>query len=317
LAWYENWLGLKDKTLLMKRNSLFSSMAAATFLIICGSCNSEPDASKEEVAKPASLRPTDYDLKNPVKKCALSDSLLEISGITFFQNNRLLGIEDLHPILYEIKLGDTAGIIINKLEFEQTDKEKFDFEDLAAIGDTVYALWSHGAVFKITRQKNGYVSEKTKTWLKKENNTEGLSYDPVSGNLLVACKDDPGLEDVKKSTRAIFEFDTKADSLKSDPFMLINKKDFEDVAGEKVDFNPSAIAVHPVSNDIFIISTKDTKCIAQFSRDGKLKAFDYFEKEMLPQPEGICFDKNGNLYVSTQARHGKPAYIYEFRAKTN
>ena len=156
-----------------------------------------------------------------------------------------------------------------------------------------------------------------KTWLKKENNTEGLAYDPVSGNLLVACKDDAGLEDEKKSTRAVYEFDTKADSLKPDPFMLIKKNDFENVAGEKVDFYPAAIAVHPASHDIFIISTKDTKCIAQFTHDGKLKAFDYLEKEMLPQPEGICFDAKGNLYISTQARHGKPPYIYEFSLKTN
>jgi len=299
----------------MKRDFLTRSIVAAAIFIIYSSCNSEAETKKEETIKPVSLRSTDYDLLKPLKKCALSDSLIEISGITFYQNERLLAIEDLHPLLYEIKLGEDTGVIINRLEFEQSDKEKFDFEDLAAIGDTVYALWSHGAIFKITKKKKGFVSEKTKTGLKKENNTEGLAFDPSTGNLLVACKDDAGLDDAKKSTRAIYEFDTKADSLKPEPFMLIHKNDFENVAGEKVDFNPSAIAVHPVTHDIFVISTKDTKCIAQFSHDGKLKAFDYFDKEMLPQPEGICFDKKGNLYVSTQARHGRPAYIYEFSVK--
>jgi hypothetical protein len=37
----------------------------------------------------------------------------------------------------------------------------------------------------------------------------------LSGNLLVACKDDAGLEDEKKSTRAIYEFDTRVDSIKT------------------------------------------------------------------------------------------------------
>ena len=87
------------------------------------------------------------------------------------------------------------------------------------------------------------------------------------------------------------------------------------MAGEKVDFYPSAIGVHPVTHDIYIISTKDTKCIAQFSHDGKLKAFDYLENDMLPQPEGICFDANGDMYISTEARHGKPAFIYKFTMK--
>jgi len=297
---------------------LLRSVVLITGLLFHNSCNDKAESKKEEEGpKPVSLQSTDYDLLKPVKSWALSDSLAEVSGITFLKNERLIAIEDIHPILYEIKLGDSTSSIINKLEFRETDKEKFDFEDLAAIGDTVYALWSHGAIFKIIKQKQKFTSERMKTWLKKENNTEGLAYDPISGNLLVACKDDAGLEDEKKTTRAIYEFDIKADSLKPDPFMLVKKSDFENVAGEKVDFYPAAIAVHPVSHDIFIISTKDTKCIAQFTHDGKLKAFDYLEKEMLPQPEGICFDVKGNLYISTQARHGKPPYIYKFSLKSN
>ena len=294
---------------------LFRPLVLIVGLLFHYSCNDKPEAKKEEEPKPVSLSSTEYDLLKPRKSWTLSDSLAEISGIAFKKNETLLAIEDLRPVLYELNLQDSLGVIANQIQFRETDKEKFDFEDLAVIGDTAYALWSHGAIFKIVKQKKGATSERMKTWLKKENNTEGLAYDPLSGNLLVACKDDAGLEGVKKSTRAVYEFDIKADSLKPDPFMLINKSDFENVAGEKIDFYPAAIAVHPVSHDIFIISTKDTKCIAQFTHDGKLKAFDYLEKEMLPQPEGICFDTQGNLYISTQARHGKPAYIYEFAMK--
>ena len=290
-------------------------LTGSVFLFLHTSCSEKKENKKEETkeeVKAASLQQTNYDLLHPAGKWILSDSLGEVSGITLLKNGKILAIEDLHPILYELKLGDGSAAIVNKTEFKQTDKEKFDFEDLAVVDDTVYALWSHGAIFKIAIKKKQATAERTKTWLRKDNNTEGLAYDPVSGNLLIACKDEPGLEAVKKSTRAIFEFDREGDSLKSDPFMLINKNDFENVAGEKIDFFPAAIAVHPVTHDIFIISTKDTKCIAQFNYDGKLKAFDFLDKEMLPKPEGMCFDGKGNLYISTEARHGKPAYIYEF-----
>ena len=279
------------------------------------SCNDKAESKNEEKEKPVSRQSIDYDLLHPLKKWSLSDSLAQISGIAWVKNDQLLAIEDLRPILYEIKLGDTAGIIADKIQFRQAEEDKFDFEDLAIVNDTVYALWSHGAIFKIIKSKKEDSAQRTKTWLKKDNNTEGLAYDPVSGNLLIACKEESGIENEKKSTRAIYEFDRKADSLKPDPFMLINKKDFEAVAGEKVDFYPAAIAVHPITHDIYILSTKDTKAIAQFSYDKKLKAFDYIDKEILPQPEGICFDPQGNLYISTESRHNKPAYIYKFAVK--
>ena len=300
----------------MNRNcflKVFAIGILASSLFI--SCGDKTESKKEETVKPVSLQSINYDLAHPLQKWSLSDSLAQISGIAWVKNGQFLAIEDLRPILYEIKLGDTAGIISNKIQFRQAEEDKFDFEDLAVVNDTVYALWSHGAIFKIIRGKKEDSAQRTKTWHKKDNNTEGLAFDPVSGNLLIACKEESGLQDEKKSTRAIYEFDRKADSLKPGTFMLINKKDFEAVAGEKVDFYPAAIAVHPTTHDIYVISTKDTKAIAQFSHEGKLKAFDYIDKEVLPQPEGMCFDPEGNLYISTESRHHKPAYIYKFALK--
>jgi uncharacterized protein YjiK len=300
----------------MKKTTYLKTLAFGIIaFLLYSSCNDKPKDKKDEEVKPVSLQSIDYDLAHPVKKWMLSESLAQISGIVWVKNDRLLAIEDLRPILYEIKLGDTSGIITDKIQFRHAEEDKFDFEDLAVVGDTVYALWSHGAIFKIIKGKKEDSAQRTKTWLKKDNNTEGLAYDPVSGNLLIACKEESGLQNEKKSTRAIYEFDRKVDSLKPDPFMLVNKKDFEGVAGEKVDFYPAAIAVHPITHDIYIISTKDTKAIAQFSYDKKLKAFDYIDKEILPQPEGICFDPEGNLYISTESRHHKPAYIYKFTLK--
>lgn len=302
----------------MKKNYGREFLLLCVSLVLLVSCDEKKEEKKDrkdKEATPVSLQSTQYDLLHPVGKWSLSDSLAEISGIVLLKNNNMLAIEDIRPILYEIHLGDSAGVISKKTEFRKIEEEKFDFEDIAKIGDTVYVLWSHGAVFKIINQKKSVTSQRAKTWLRKDNNTEGLAFDPVTGNLLIACKEDAGLEDAKKSTRAVFVFDIRSDSLKNEPFMLINKKDFENVAGDKIDFYPSAIGVHPVTHDIFIISTKDTKAIAQFTHDGKLKAFDYLDKSLLPQPEGICFDAKGDLYISTEARHGKPAYIYKFTMK--
>lgn len=287
------------------------------FIALALSCNTKPvkpaakDRLVDTAANKTAVAASGYDLSHPQKKWTLPDDLLEISGISWIDPTHLLVIEDMHPNLYLLRLGDMVSIE-KKVPFAKSSKDKFDVEDVTLVGNTAYALWSHGKIYKITDWQNKPRVEETKTFLKKANNTEGLCYDPVLHNLLIACKNDADVEDEKKSTRSVYEFDITTDSLKEDPFLLIFKKDFEKVIGEKLEFFPSAIAVHPVTKDIYILSTKDNKCIAQYSHDGQLKSVQFFDKEMLPQPEGLCFARDGAMFLSTEGRHGEPASIYRF-----
>lgn len=288
-------------------------------MLIIALLSCKAHSSKSETKDPAVKPPENvpaaetsgYDLSHPQKTWVLAPELVEISGISWIDQTHLLVIEDMHPNLYLLALGDTVTIE-KKVPFAKGGKEKFDVEDVTAVGNTAYALWSHGKIYKITDWKNKPVVEETKTFLKKVNNTEGLCYDPVSHNLLVACKNDADLEDEKKSTRSVYEFDISGDSLKEEPFLVIHKKDFEKVTGEKIDFFPSAIAVHPITSDIYILSTKDNKCVAQYSHDGRLKSVQFLDKEMLQQPEGLCFASDGTMYISSEGKKGEPGRIFRF-----
>ena len=297
----------------------FSFLRAPIILLVTPfvfhSCSNNVPKEKEQKPEPLPVADIGYNFSMPLNKWALPVQLNEISGIVKLDGNRMLAIEDLHPVLYELTLDKDKGVISDTISFKETAKEKFDIEDVTMIGDTVYALWSHGALFKIKDWKNKKEITEIKTGLHKENNTEGLTYDPVTGNLLVACKNDAEGEDEKKSTRAIYEFDVKSETLNPTPFLLIHKKDLDKLKGGKIDFYPAAIAIHPINHDIYVISTRSNKCIVRFSHDGQLKAFEYLDKETLPQPEGICFDQQGNLYISTESRHGQAAYIYEYISK--
>jgi glutamine cyclotransferase len=253
-----------------------------------------------------------YDMSKPVNKWELPAQLNEISGIVKIDNNHILAIEDLHPTLYTLNLDKGKASIADTVSFYETAKDKFDIEDVAVIGNDAYALWSHGSIFKITDWKKGKQVKEIETGLDKKNNTEGLAYDPVTGNLLIACKNESGLADEKKSARALYELDIKSEKLLEKPFLVIESKDLKAMSGDKVKFFPSGVAIHPATHDIYVISTKDTKCMAQFSHDGQLKSFTYLDKDLLEQPEGISFDPSGNLYISTEGKHGQPAYIYQF-----
>ncbi|HEV8083566.1 MAG TPA: SdiA-regulated domain-containing protein [Chitinophagaceae bacterium] len=253
-----------------------------------------------------------YELNKPVHTWKLPEQLVEVSGNTWIDDNHLILIEDINPVLYLIKLDDKNAALEKTITFKEEDKDKFDIEDVTIVNDVVYALWSHGTLFKISDWRNKPQVDEIKTFLKKENNTEGLCYDPVTKKLLIACKDDSNVPDEKKSTRAVYDFDIANNTLSDQPFFLIHKKDFEKVADEKLEFNPSAIAVHPVTHDIYLLSTRDNKCMAVYSHDGKLKDFQFIDKDLMPQPEGMCFSPDGKLYISSEGKKGDPGNLFEF-----
>jgi len=257
-----------------------------------------------------------YALAKPDRTWIMPDELREISGIVKMPGDTLLAIEDLHPALYFINVHKRQAVIAKKLTFEEVAKDKFDIEDVTMDSShTIYALWSHGVIFKITNWKDKMQVEDDETNLDKKNNTEGIAYNPVTGNLLVACKNESGLVGEKKSTRAVYAYDVASRKLKDEPFLVIEEKELDKFMSKKVDFYPSAIAVHPLTHDIFIISTKGSKSIACFNQSGDLKGFELLDPDLLPQPEGICFDFKGNIFISTEGKHGEPARVYEYAWK--
>lgn len=256
-----------------------------------------------------------YDVAHPAEQWILPQPLKEVSGIAVVNKNHFIAIEDLHPWLYLLRM-DGHAVVEKTIAFEQTDKAKMDIEDVALQGDIVYALWSHGAIFQIKNWDSTPATKKFVTALSKDENTEGLCYDPVTKKLLIACKESSLAETGKKSTKAIYSFNINKGKLDEHPFLLLRKKDFKNAGSDGLSFYPSAIAVQPVTKDIYILSSKENKCLAVYGRDGNLKSFTMLDKTLLPQPEGLCFTADETLYISTQGRHGQPPKIYAF-AKVN
>ena len=257
-----------------------------------------------------------YNLKTPDNQWQLPSALVEVSGNTWVDKDHFILIEDLHPNLYFVKINGKDATLEKTIPFrEDKGDQKFDIEDVAIVNDVVYALWSHGILFKINNWNSTPEVKEIPTSLSKDNNTEGLCYDPVTKTLLIACKDESGIPDEKKSTKAVYQFDMNTEKLVDKPFLVIHKKDFEKLAGSKIDFNPSAIAVHPVTHDIYLLSTRDNKCMAVFNREGILISFQFIDKDLMPQPEGICFSPEGTLYISSEGKKGSPGNLFEFDAK--
>ncbi len=274
-----------------------------------------PEHSSIDSSSKNRISDFNYDLKKPTQSWRLPSELVEVSGNTWVDKDHLILIEDTRPDLYLIKLEGKKAILEKKIPFQNDTKKKFDIEDVTLVDNVVYALWSHGVLFKISNWQSKPDVLPIATSLSKENNTEGLCYDPVTKKLLIACKDASGLEGEKKSAKAVYLFDMASQKLEADPFLKIEEKDFKALVGDKIKMNPSAIAVHPKTHDVYILSTRDTKCMAVFDRDGRLKSFQFIDEEMMPQPEGICFSPEGILYISSEGKKGEPGNLFQFDIK--
>lgn len=252
-----------------------------------------------------------YNLSRPSQVWNLPASLKEVSGIAWVDENHWLLIEDLHPDLYLVRF-EKEVIVEKTIPFLKQRDEKFDFEDVAVAGNTAYALWSHGVIYKIDNWNSQPVVRTWATGLTKKNNIEGLCFDPLSAGLLIACKNKSGDQEEKKSTRAVYGFDLSSGKLNNEPFLLIHKKDFKEKENEVSNFYPSAIAVHPQTHDLYILSSKETKAMAVYNHEGMFKSVQIIDREIMTQPEGICFSTNGDLYISTEGKHGEPPKVLKF-----
>lgn len=75
----------------------------------------------------------------------------------------------------------------------------------------------------------------------------------------------------------------------------------------------SAIAIHPVTRDFYILSAFD-HAIFIFSQTGELKHLEFLNPELFPQAEGISFLANGNMLISNEG-DGKTQNIIELKPR--
>ena len=80
-----------------------------------------------------------------------------------------------------------------------------------------------------------------------------------------------------------------------------------------VSFQPSGIAVHPVSGNIYIIASVGNLLMV-YSRESIMLAMIKLRTKYFPQPEGICFSPDGSLYISNEGDEDE-ATILRFERK--
>ena len=253
-----------------------------------------------------------YDLNNPSFIINLvSEDLKEISGLSPADSAGVyLAIADEAGEIFFID-GNGGGTILHKVFF----REKGDFESVEMVGKCLYAVKSNGDVFEIGCWDTDTPNiVEYKSPLKKTDDVEGLCYDAQRNALLLACKQNPD----SAGLRRIFAFDLKTKQLGKTPVYTIDPEAVNRLVPVENDKNhnisPSGIAIHPKTGDVYVISSAQKRLVVLDYKTGAIRYAVRLNKKLLPQPEGIAFDPEGNLHLSSEGKKGE-GLVFKFDYK--
>ena len=273
-----------------------------------------------------------YSINEPQGSLEMPLELKEISGLTLSPNGEhLCAINDEEGVIYYIN--KISGAIDRKVKFHGQG----DYEGIETVGNKIYVIKSTGTVYEVSDlDKEDVKPKKSKYILKKPNDSEGLAFDEKNNRLLVACKSESCFHEsclihTCKTKRAIYALNLETNKIDAEPvfeieltelqaFLKNNKsadelevfKKFITLENDFIPFHPSALAIHPQSRDLYILSSKG-KTMMILNSTGRIIALEKLDKKIHTQPEGIVFDKDGTLYISNEGKKGGNGTISIFR----
>lgn len=271
-----------------------------------------------------------FQLDKPDKLWELPKKLIEISGLSFIDKQRIACIQDEKGNVYVFNL--KTGEIEQKIDFGDDG----DYEGIEIIENDAWILKSNGTLYKVKdylKDAEPHV-KKYATVLSGKNDAEGLTFDPINNSLLIACKGHPFVDDkAGKEFKAIYSFDLKRKQIDLKPFLLIEMDTIKyyknyntmarlgiellayfDASKGDVSFQPSGIAIHPISGNIFVLASVGNLLIV-YSRAGEMLTMTALKSKFHPKPEGICFSSDGTLYIANEGDDNSKGTILKFKTR--
>jgi uncharacterized protein YjiK len=291
-----------------------SIFALGVLLSACGADQAAPPAgdatpASNSAAPAANAAGAPYAFGDPDLSVALPEELREISGITTLPDGRLAAVQDEDGIIFLLNPGTGS------VELRETFGDPADYEGIAWAGDRLFVLRSNGRLFEIEQWPEGSprVTE-TRTPLRGRNDTEGLAYDQRNNRLVIACKEDGG-DGLGDDEKAVYAFDLQSRELSEDPVLVLRQDDIESRTPLDREFKPSAVAFHPTTGDLYVLSAT-ARGLVVVGTDGEIKGGWGLERSLYEQPEGLTFLPDGTLFISTEGATG-PAMLYRYAPAAN
>ena len=256
-------------------------------------------------ANNSSNSPAGYNI-NKARSTELGKVLNEISGIFYHAgDSALVAISDNQEKIIEISLKENKLRDITK---KIVDKGS-DLEDVVMVESTIYILKSIGQIKAVPPGATDSSQVKNYTLpLAGKNDFEAMYYDPTQNALILMCKSC----EYEKGTgqRSAYKFNLETNQFDTSVFFKVSQLQVEEILKDShADLSPSAAAIHPKTQQLFILSSAGNLLVIA-DRKGKVLNAYKLNPDTFQQAEGIAFAPDGDMYISNEGKLGKPTLLY-------
>lgn len=235
-----------------------------------------------------------------IKQWSLPESLKEVSGIYYLGQQKMACVQDEKGIVYVFDLETSQ--VSRQLRFTPDG----DFEGITAIEKRLFLLRSDGVLFDV----NDYTATKpiiTKTALFKEKDIDVEGLCTFSNQkLLIGIK----ASDALQPSGQVLVYNYNLDTHQLDEFIRIdnNHDIFKTIPKEHPsrNFNLSEVAYH---QSTFYITEARTPKLLILDQNRKPQHLIYLSEADFPQPEGIAFNEEGDLFIASEENNNESQNI--------
>lgn len=252
-----------------------------------------------------------FHFKEPSGIYQMPKELLEISGLTFIDENNVATEQDEAGIIFIYNLQDKK--VVKQISFGP----KGDYEDIAIVGKNVYVMNSTGSLYEVRNFQSEKPEVKNYTFsAANESNAEAMCSDAKNNRLLISFKESTG---PKSSQKSIYAFDLLQHKISETLVLTISLDDIlqhmnkgKKKGGKKIQraagidkvFAPSCMSINPKDGNIYLISSHN-KILLIVDEKGKIIKSYQLPRSLFRQPEGITFSSSGDLYISNEGNRSK------------
>lgn len=249
-----------------------------------------------------------YTFNSPTSKVILPEILHEISGLTLVSDSTIACVQDEKGIIFIYNF--IANKIISKYYFAPDG----DYEGITKVNNSFFILRSDGVLIEVENyhDENSKVNEYFTSIPAKDN--EGICYDKKNNQLLIASKSKILKGSDFKTKRGVYTFNLSTKKVNKQPLFVFDTDDFNQQKKE-VKFKMSGIAIHPITQEIYILSASDYLLFV-FNENGEFQSSISLNSKIYNKAEGITFLNNGDLLISNEGQKIKPTLLL-LKAKRN